>query len=129
MKRTKIANEDDEEAAVLIEKLAKWHRLLTMLQIICIVMFIVVVDVGYDVSDLEFFIFCGVLATINILYFKKLLFPFCHKYLYWPYRSGMWRYAFSSFIRLKKCPQCSRSLRVKKKERARKGPFELGESN
>ena len=110
MKRTKIANEDDEEAAVLIEKLVKWHRLLTMLIIVCLVMFFVVVIVGYDFSRLEFLLFCGVFATINILCFEKLLCPFCHKYLFWPYRSGMWRYAFSIYIRLKKCPQCSRSL-------------------
>ena len=111
---------DDEEAAVLIEKLWKWFRLLTMLGIVCVVMFIVVVNVGYDISRLEFFIFIGVLATINILYFEKVRCPFCQEYILWPYRSdgrsGKWRYVYSNLIHHKKCPHCCRSLRVKKKK-------------
>ena len=114
---------DDEEAAVLIEKLWKWNRLLTMLEIVCVVMFIVVVNVGYDISRLEFFIFIGVLATLINLHFKKVRCPFCQENIFWPYRSGgrsgrsgMWRYVYSNLIPPKKCPHCCRSLRVKKKK-------------
>lgn len=120
-KRTKIANEDDEEVAVLIEKLVRWRWLLTMLGTVCVVMFMVVLIVGYDISRLEFFIFIGVLLTINILYTEKMRCPFCQKILYWPdrsvARSDKWLYVYCNLILLKKCPYCSRSLRVKKEKK------------
>ena len=138
-KRTKIGIEDDEEAAVLIEILLKWYRFYLISAIIFLVPFLI-----FPYGDFDNFFLLALLPYIliiivmggfwGLIWYRFLRCPFCHKYVLWVShrsgsRSGMLAKGYFTPFLPKKCPHCSRGLRVKKEEGARKGPFKLGESN
>ena len=88
MKRTKMVNEDDKEAAVLIEKLWKWYRLYLISVIIFLVPFII-----FPYGDFDNFFLLALLPYIliiivgggvwGLIWYRFLRCPFCHKYVLW----------------------------------------------
>ena len=114
-----MGNQDDKEAAVLIGKLVKWYRFGLISSIVFGVLLLSVSD---DISMLQsFLIFYGGAGILYLIFYRKLMCPFCRKYVLWiPFRSGgrsgKWTDGYYTSILPKKCPQCSRGLRVKKKK-------------
>ena len=114
-----MGNEDDKEATVLIGKLVKWYRIGLISVIVFGVLLLIAAD---DISMLQFFlIFYGVGGIFYLIFYRKLMCPFCRKYVLWipdrsSGRSGKWPHGYYTPFLPKKCPQCSRDLRVKKKE-------------
>ena len=113
-----MGNEDDKEAAVLIEKLVKWYRFILIFVIV--LGLLLISTLGSSESFILYpLIFLGVGATLNLLTYRKMLCPFCRKPVLWkPHPSGIWFFGTCTAILPKKCPQCSRDLRVKKKKKA-----------
>ena len=111
--------EDDKEPDVLIEILAKNYRNCIIISIVWVILFFIL-NVAFVFDWLKAtIIFLSVGASINLLFWKKLLCPFCRKCAFWipdrsDGRSGKWPDGYFTPFLHKRCPQCSRSLRVKK---------------
>ncbi len=113
-----MGNEDEKEAAVLIEKLVKRHRFYTIALMVCGVLFLFT-NVGSDFDLVKFLIFPCIGVIFGTRAITTLRCPFCRKRVLWkPHPSGIWFFSTSTPILPKKCPQCSRDLRVKKKKGA-----------
>ena len=116
-----MGKEDEEEAAVLIEKLVNWYRFNLIYLIVLGLLFIIMIG-DSDSFILKLFIIFGVGNILGLLFFRKLLCPFCHKYVLWipdrsGGRSGKWPDGYFTPFLPKKCPHCSQSLRVKRKKK------------
>ncbi len=115
-RKTNMGNEDDKEAAVLIEKLVKRYRFYMIASMVSIVLFLIT-SVGSGFDRLKFSIFLCVWGTFGILLITTLGCPFCRKPVLWrPHKSGSWIIGTCTPILPKKCPHCSGHLRVKKKK-------------
>ena len=112
-----MGNEDDKEASVLVGKLVKWYRF-NLIFMIVLGLLLLFTDFVSDSYTLKSIIFLGVGASLGLISWKKLLCPFCRKPLWIPHESGIWIFATCPGIIPKKCPHCSRGLRVKKKKGA-----------
>ena len=108
----------DEEADLLIKKLVKWYRF-NLIFLIVLALLLTFTDVVTDSYTLKPLIFLGVGVICGILSSRNLRCPFCHKNVLWRlHKTCGWFGAVGTFILPKKCPHCSRDLRVKKKKKA-----------
>ena len=115
-KRTKMGNEDDKEAAVLIGKLVMSYRLILILLIVWVLLFSITFEF-YGFYLIKILFFFGGWFFIGTKLSRFLQCPFCRKPVLWkPHESGLWMFGTYLLFLPKKCPHCSRSLRVKKKK-------------
>ncbi len=118
-----MGNKDDKEAAVLIDKFVKRHRFFLMSMIVFVVLFLIANWGFEDIRVREFLIYFGAGGIFGIISFWLMRCPFCRKNVHWipdrsGGRSGKWPHGYYTPLLPKKCPQCSRDLRVKKKNKA-----------
>ncbi len=109
----------EKEADLLIKKLVKWYRINFIFLIV--LGLVLIFAIGYSDSSyiINPLIYLGVGTTFGIISHRKMLCPFCRKPVFWkPHPSGIWFFGTCTAILPKKCPQCSRDLRVKKKKKA-----------
>ena len=113
---------NDNEAAVLIDKLVKWHRFFLIFGIVFLVLFLIAFWDSGDIGLRQVLIFFGVGGILSIISSRFMRCPFCRKNVRWipdrsGGRSGKWPHGYFTPLLPKKCPQCSRPLRVKKKKK------------